>query len=241
MIVAICEDDIVYINGLKYSCEGWAKRHPDSGLVIRQYNNPEDFLYDWECGDRFDILFLDIMFPHMNGAELAKKIRETDKESMIVFVTNSRQYAIGGYMLNIHRYLLKPASDQAISECLDDCYQHYFVRREYITFSDADGGKRFAVNDLIKIETRGHILELTFCGEKVENIRIYEPLDKIMKRLPQRWFLRVNRSTIINMLYVQKFNHKQILVLNSKMLVNIGSVYKKEVYQKLTDYFWGNK
>ena len=238
MLAVICEDDSIYIKGLTYSCEAWAARHPEAGLITRQYSSPEDLLYDWENGMRFDILFLDIMFDQMNGVSLAKIIRESDSVSMIVFVTNSRQYAVGGYELNIHRYLLKPVSDQSISDCLDYCYKHHFISREYISFQSAGGVLRFPANELIKIETNLHTLELTFPEGRKEIIRIYEPLDQIMKRLPAQWFLRVSRNAIINLLYLRRFDHKEIELIGDPSPVTIGTVYRKTVYHRLSDHFW---
>ena len=48
-------------------------------------------------GTDFDIIFLDIMLPDGNGMDIAAKIREHDKKSILIFVTNLAHYAIGGY------------------------------------------------------------------------------------------------------------------------------------------------
>ena len=81
MTAVICEDEPTYIAGLKYSCEAWAKKHPETPLQIKQYNTPEDLLYDWECGLQFEILFLDIEFKEMDGLKLAERIREREDGS----------------------------------------------------------------------------------------------------------------------------------------------------------------
>lgn len=46
--------------------------------------------------------------PHLNGMEAAQKIRELDKEVVIVFITNMAQYAIKGYEVDALDFILKP-------------------------------------------------------------------------------------------------------------------------------------
>ena len=57
---------------------------------------------------KFDILLMDIEMPHLNGMEAAQKIRELDKEVVIVFITNMAQYAIKGYEVDALDFILKP-------------------------------------------------------------------------------------------------------------------------------------
>ena len=45
----------------------------------------------------YDILFLDVEMKHLDGMETARRVRELDKDVIIVFITNMAQYAIGGY------------------------------------------------------------------------------------------------------------------------------------------------
>ena len=51
---------------------------------------------------------MDIEMPHLNGMEAAQKIRELDKEVVIVFITNMAQYAIKGYEVDALDFILKP-------------------------------------------------------------------------------------------------------------------------------------
>lgn len=59
-----------------------------------------------------DILVLDIMMPEMDGFELAKKIRETDKTTPIIFLTAKSQVkdVVTGFEIGANDYLKKPFS-----------------------------------------------------------------------------------------------------------------------------------
>jgi len=61
---------------------------------------------------KFDILVLDVMMPVMDGFELARKIRETDKTTPIIFLTAKSQVkdVVSGFEIGANDYLKKPFS-----------------------------------------------------------------------------------------------------------------------------------
>ena len=58
----------------------------------------------------FDIIVFDIDMPGTNGLDTARKIRETDENVVILFVTNIAQYAINGYEVDAVDYMLAMCS-----------------------------------------------------------------------------------------------------------------------------------
>lgn len=75
--------------------------------VIHTFSNAESFLIDMEQLD-FQVIFLDIEMPGLNGLDLARIIKEWNKNIFIVFVTAYRDYAIQAFELHSIDYLLKP-------------------------------------------------------------------------------------------------------------------------------------
>ena len=67
----------------------------------------------------YDVVFLDINMPGMNGLTLAMKVKETAPDARIVFVTGYDQYALEAYRIHAHGYIMKPVDAAAIREELD--------------------------------------------------------------------------------------------------------------------------
>ena len=80
------------------------------------FKNAFDFL---DKKERFDLLFLDIMMPGIDGMSLANRIREFDESVIIVFVTNMSAYAIKGYEVNAFDYIVKPIAKTHLFKSLD--------------------------------------------------------------------------------------------------------------------------
>ena len=66
--------------------------------VIDTFSNAESFLNVMEQLD-FQVAFLDIEMPGLDGLDLAKIIKEWNKDIYIVFVTANRDYAIQAFEL----------------------------------------------------------------------------------------------------------------------------------------------
>jgi YesN/AraC family two-component response regulator len=67
-----------------------------------------------------DILFSDITMPYMTGLELAKKVKEVDKDIIIVFVSGHYefQYAVDALRLGVLDYISKPIDPQSFYNAL---------------------------------------------------------------------------------------------------------------------------
>ena len=67
---------------------------------------------------QIQVAFLDIEMGGMNGLELAKKIKEINRKTNIVFATGCKGYAFDAFSLHANGYLLKPVSVQAVIDTL---------------------------------------------------------------------------------------------------------------------------
>ena len=72
-----------------------------------------------------DIIFMDVMMPHMDGGEVAGRLRENPATSDIpvVFVTalvGGEEAPIGGMQSGGHRFLPKPICFTELMQCIED-------------------------------------------------------------------------------------------------------------------------
>lgn len=64
--------------------------------------------------EKADIAFLDIRMREMDGLSLAKKIKEINKNTQIVFLTGYTEYALNAFRIQASGYLVKPAGVEDI-------------------------------------------------------------------------------------------------------------------------------
>lgn len=102
--VAVVEDETEY-RGLIQEMVGRYAKEYDLQIQTTAFPDGRELVQNYH---KFDILLMDIEMPHLNGMEAAQKIRELDKEVVIVFITNMAQYAIKGYEVDALDFILKP-------------------------------------------------------------------------------------------------------------------------------------
>ena len=90
--------------------------------VVASFRKVHDFL-EAVPTLQFDIVFLDIHMPHMNGIELAAKLRENFPALVIIFLTAHRNYALEAFDVAGFDYLLKPISQERLSKTISRLQQ----------------------------------------------------------------------------------------------------------------------
>ena len=91
--IALVEDEA----DVRAQLQGYVQRHTrqyGTEFAVTEFADGMELLDDYR--PVYDILFLDVEMKHLDGMETARRVRELDKDVIIVFITNMAQYAIGG-------------------------------------------------------------------------------------------------------------------------------------------------
>ncbi len=111
--ICIVDDEDNSLNQLKEILLKFFKEKSIQADIF-SFNNPVNFI-DKFIPNKYDIIFLDISMPQINGIDVGKKIREKDISTTIVFTTSLIQYALSGYEVNAFDYLLKPINYSSLA------------------------------------------------------------------------------------------------------------------------------
>ena len=119
MRIAYCEDEPAQRSRMELLLRTFAerKRLP---LTVEAFSDSAAFLFQYPGSYPFDLIFLDIDLGGMDGMALARKIRETDSEVPILFLTNHKEYVFEGYEVQAFRYLLKPVTEDTLFPLLEE-------------------------------------------------------------------------------------------------------------------------
>ena len=134
--IATVEDDANDLEALRTHLSRYEK---ENGLKfqVTEFRDGEDIVTDYSAD--YDLILMDIEMAFLNGMKAAEKIRELDKDVIIIFITNMPQYAIQGYKVNALDYMLKPISYFSFSESMgralhrvnvQEIYHHCAERRQ---------------------------------------------------------------------------------------------------------------
>lgn len=162
-----------------------------------------------------DVIFLDIQMPGNSGFTLLDKISQNIK---IVFVTAFDEYAIRAFEVNAVDYLLKPLNPARLKSTIDRLHLESANKQIFSRKLDYKDSIFLLINSHMKFIKISSIQIINASGDYTE-IFTSDPIkgltSKSMKewetRLPEKHFVRIHRSNIINLNYITNieewFNH----------------------------------
>lgn len=152
--IALVEDEAE----VRAQLQGYVQRHTrqyGTEFAVTEFADGMELLDDYR--PVYDILFLDVEMKHLDGMETARRVRELDKDVIIVFITNMAQYAIGGYAVGALDYVLKPVPYFAFSQQLRKAEEQLRRRARHYLALPVEGGMRRLDSSLIYyLESEGH-------------------------------------------------------------------------------------
>ena len=211
MRFAICEDNQNMQQNLTHASADWAKSRKIQ-IDVLCYPSAEAFIMVWP-DISFDIAFLDIQMKGMDGIELAKYIRKSDKNMMLVFVTSFSQYVLDGYEVNALHYLIKPLSYTKLLPILDKAYAKWrSFHNAVLIVSDRNSHIKLLLNDIYCISMHSHTANIQTENDTFELKRTAEELTHL---LPD-YFIRCHRSFFVNLFKVDCVYRSSLLLSNGK-------------------------
>lgn len=181
----------------------------------------------------FDVVFLDIKMPDIDGFEAAKQVRGISEKTYIIFVTtesglvyDSFDYQPFYFIPKGNAEFLKTKLESVIGKLIEQLKSNYPICLEM-----PHGEKKYVkTGDIFYILSKSNYLDIV-C--KSETIHIRRKLNEIFDELPPKIFARINNRIVVNMGVVCRVDNTRMKVtLYDETELNISRTYKAEFSEK---------
>ena len=232
MRIALVEDEEFYSKTFTEACRRYAEEKQTSIQVVC-FENPVDFLEKYT--GMFDVVFMDIRMPLMDGLTCARKLREIDEHVILCFVTNMANYAIHGYEVGALDFIIKPITYDELAMKLDRILR-LLNRRVPASFliSSRTSLHKVDMQDLYCVEVFNHSLVYHTAGGDFE---AYGKLSALEEDPRFRQFLKVSPSHLVNAHHVSSVEGDVLIVHG--MRVPLSRRRRKECMEKLAAILGG--
>lgn len=233
MRIAYCDDEKVQGIFLKELVTEYEKAcHIRCELTM--YGSAEEMLFENPDSFPFDFIILDIELDRMNGIELAKNIRKADKNVIIAFLSNSKEYVFAGYEVAAVRYLVKPITKDQLFPLLDMVKQTSLDQKQYIIVGGAGEKIKLYYDDIIYVEALAHYVSIHTEKECYEfKMSLKELADQLKSS-----FIYTHRSFLVNLKHIEKITKTDCL-LRGGHCVPISRGSYKQVNQDFITFYKG--
>ncbi len=194
-----------------------------------------------------DLLFLDIQMPKIDGFQLLQEVLAT-YNPCVIFVTAFDQYAIKAFETNALGYILKPIDEQKFKlavtkviaqleqnhwQDLKDFLANYSITKEYLTnvlIKEPNRLFYIPTEEILCFEASGDYVNVVTLAK---NHLINESLTSLESKLNPNDFIRIHRSTIVNVHHIKEFqpyfNGEYNLILTNRNQVKLSRNYKENL------------
>lgn len=196
--IALCDDEITALGSLKEKVTRYIL-HKNLEYSISLYLSGDSLL---ASTDYFDIIFLDIRMNGINGMEAAKKLRQSDKESHLVFVTSLKEYVFDAFEVGAVNYLLKPIDEHKLMGTMDKIIGGIVKSAdEFLLLQTGHEIKKLKLTEILYAEVLNHDV---FIYTKDGTQKYNKKIEKLEAELSEDFF-RCHRSYIVNFKYVKSY------------------------------------
>lgn len=227
--ISICDDEQIWCELLTKLVCRWAeqRKYP---IQITCFQTAEEFLFQ-ESDKTTNIVLLDIEMKKMNGIDLAKKIRQENKEIQIIFVTGYLDYIQDGYEVEALHYLLKPITEEKLYTVLDRAAERLLFLDKSLILIIKGETIRIPFCQIRYIEVQKNYLTI----HAQEDYELKQPLYELEKNLDDG-FCRTGRSFLVNLHYIKKITKKEVILENGTKVPLSRGMYDS-INQAMIHYF----
>lgn len=231
---AIVEDDEESLSLLLTDLKKYQEEH-QVVFHVDHFKDGERFLEQYKK-ESYSLVFMDIELGerHLNGMEVARKLRKLDDQVILVFVTNMKQFVVEGYEVNAFNYILKPVKYYSLALSLDKIVNSLsYTLNSGIVIKSQGSIVKINPKSIYYVDIQKHdIVFHTVNGD----IPSYGSLKNIEEELLPYNFFKVNTFALVNLRYVKKLDGFDITLSNGDVIF-LSRRRKKEFMQALVSLF----
>ena len=178
--------------------------------IVPAFSSAKEVL-EFLTHDTIDILFLDIEMPEMDGFTLAKQLRETYPEMLLIFVSSYEERVYDSFSYNPFWFLRKSRIKQEIAQVFLKAMDRYLSATETMTFQTKEGEVLLLLKDILYLEAEHNYYKIDCINGASYKCR--GALSAVEEALQEHDFYRVHAAYLINMAHVQQIQATNMIVM----------------------------
>jgi len=230
--IGICDDQRVQVEILEAYLQQYQGVHQIE--IIKSFDGSH-FL-ELLRTNQIDIALLDVEMHDLNGIQIGTEIRKHYPETLLIYITGFRDYALEAFQLESFQYLIKPITPEQFYQTVTKAIQRLNERREYLkkttTFTIRNKNQILGIplDDIYYFESqRKRIIIVTIQG----TYEFIATLKGIIHQLRPHGFIRCHHGYIVNGRKVWQIKESIIIFRDIQNQIPVSRRYKGEIFKIL--------
>lgn len=223
MRIAIVDDELIW----RKKSYSYIKKIVEKNDSIDVFKSGNDFL---EKHAEYDIVFMDIEMPEIDGWNTAKTYRIFYPESVVAMLTTHDEMCSKGYHINAFRFISKQNMEYELSEALSSLRKILRKDKQIELKVRSLKTLKVNINNIIYVETIKHNTLVHLRGN---NYVCTQTMKEMCNLLENEGFFKCHQSYLVNLDDVEYYDAQDIYLKNGETIML--SKRNKKAFE--TEYF----
>lgn len=206
--IAICDDE----KTIREQIREWIEKEMQ-GQACDMFATGDELL---AVGKQFDIVFLDIQMDGRNGIETAGILKERKEETIVIFITGTKEYVLEAFDVSAFHYLLKPIEESRFRQVFYRAVKELEKRKrqiqEPVFIKIRNRNITLHRDNIFYVESRAKKVAIHTTMEVIE---VYASMNELERQLGNG-FYRCHRGYLVNLAYITEYNSESIILSNGE-------------------------
>ncbi len=231
--IAVCDDEPLIGYQLEKIILRYAKTK-SIDMEVFVYESGEEMLSFIQNRDTYDLIFLDIEFPQMNGVDIGKYIRNEMKneETQIVYISSMQSHAMELFDVRPLNFLIKPLSEDRILDVLTKAMHLMQKKGRLFAYKANRSVNKVLISDILYFESIRREIRMVTTHN---TIIFYGTLAEIYEQLKENRFFYPHKSFLVNYSHITHFSYEMIELTNGDK-IDIAQPRRKDIRHLLSQY-----
>ena len=199
-------------------------------IEVDVYESAERYLL---AGERYDLVISDIELPGISGLELGKRIKGSNSDVYLVFLTSHSEFASESYIIEAYQYILKKDIEERLSPLVEKAVRE--IKKgyeEYRWVGTSQNKIKIAYKDIVciqKIKGSKYAEYITENGKYMERLS----MNQILEQIHSNAFVVADRGHTVNVNHIVRVRGNVIQMDNGEE-ITVSRVQSSQVKEKIT-------
>lgn len=216
MNLAICDDDASVLGVVSGAVTSAFAKHGIEVTVdvFRRALDLEIRMKERE----YDLIFLDIDMPGMDGITFAKKLRASNCRTDIIFISNREDKVFEALRTNPGGFVRKSRFLEDVSEIVELWLKNRHKEEvKKLVIQNKEATYTFLLDDVLYIESSGKVQEL-HAANRPDPVVVRRSMQDLEDSLTPYGFLRIHKGYLVNYKFVRRLEEDEALLTNGERI-----------------------
>ena len=228
--IAVCDDEARVLADIS---EQIAQAFAERNCAVELFQTVDSFaLLQRMKDENFDVLFLDIDMPRLNGMDIAQALIDGGSQTLLVFVTSHDALVYQSFQYHPFGFIRKSYFAEEIGAVVAGILDERQKRNAFFTFQSHDGLCRVPLSDIFYFESESNYICLHGTSRMY---RFRGTLSALESEWGARGFIRTHKGFLVNQQHVFAIKGDEIQLDNGELLP-IGRSNRENVKKMILRY-----